>query len=236
MSASGSARWERQLVRFRGRAAFRECRSSLRGIEALRLRCLRLVLQTPGGGTRPNERDRCPARARGRGKHANRDDWFTSALQARPAAALKIRPPVFSQAGGLTDAQTVQHHGSRRWEKYAGRKTAPTGLEGPSRGLRRNRPPAPHRRVRRRGRRARRRGRDARVDGGLRREPGRHQVRRRPAGLRRPDHQAARSSAWSPQDGKFMGSTVSPDGRFLAATSTDRSVVAADLRPADATS
>ena len=31
--------------------------------------------------------------------------------------------------------------------------------------------------------------------------------------------------------GKFMGSTVSPDGRFLAATSTDKSVVAADLRP-----
>src|SRR3954466_5055191 len=27
------------------------------------------------------------------------------------------------------------------------------------------------------------------------------------------------------QSGKFMGSTVSPDGRFLAATSTDRSVV-----------
>ena len=35
------------------------------------------------------------------------------------------------------------------------------------------------------------------------------------------------------QLGKFMGSTVSPDGRFLAATSTDRSVVAADLRPVE---
>ena len=35
------------------------------------------------------------------------------------------------------------------------------------------------------------------------------------------------------QFGKFMGSTVSPDGRFLAATSTDKSVGAADLRPVD---
>ena len=35
------------------------------------------------------------------------------------------------------------------------------------------------------------------------------------------------------QFGKFMGSTVSPDGRFLAATSTDKSVVAADLRPVE---
>ena len=33
------------------------------------------------------------------------------------------------------------------------------------------------------------------------------------------------------QFGKFMGSTVSPDGRFLAATSADKSRGPADLRP-----
>ena len=49
-------------------------------------------------------------------------------------------------------------------------------------------------------------------------------VRRRPPDLLRPDHQAARRPAASTPYGKFMGSTVSPDGRFLAATTTDRSV------------
>ena len=33
--------------------------------------------------------------------------------------------------------------------------------------------------------------------------------------------------------GKFMGSTVSPGGRFLAATSADKSVVPPDLRPVE---
>lgn len=57
---------------------------------------------------------------------------------------------------------------------------------------------------------------------------GRHQVGSQyPVGLQVSDDQALKpiGDRLVTKFGKFMGSTISPDGRFLAATSTDRSVV-----------
>ena len=70
----------------------------------------------------------------------------------------------------------------------------------------------------------RHRRRRLRHDRRLRREPGRHRVRRRACRSRPTRCSSPSASGSSTPYGKFMGSTVSPDGRFLAATANDRSV------------
>src|SRR5258708_34701404 len=113
---------------------------------------------------------------------------------------------------------------SPRRNKDASHATTSRSLESPSWAPDLGRPPTPRRRSRHSSLSRPRRGNGLRHDDGVRRPPGRHAVPQRDPGLRRPDHQPDRSRLLT-QFGKFMGSTVSPDGRFLAATSADKSVV-----------